>query len=477
MAVSTKKASKRRSHRKKEEWLEVELPEELGEVVGEGLLLPKPTEEEGLELAEAEKPFPEPFPEDWEEFWFEQGVLPEEEQVVLPELPEDLVVTPEELAEEEAHAAVEDPMAAWARELRRRPLLTKDQEQELAKRMEQATRVKQTLLRRYVRKEFGIRLRKWKENETFDDYLQVLKDALKRLPAERLGEIARQLGVPANEWKRMSAERRPNHLVEVISQRYLSIAKPKDWAVIKDGEEAREVMIESNLRLVVSIARKYRGYGVPLNDLIQEGNIGLIQAVDRFDWRKGTRFSTCATLWIRQAVIRAIQAQSQLVKLPTRISEQLHKLSRAREILTQELGREPSAEELSRYLKMPRTQVEELLGYPHQVSSLDEPVDSEEKVTLLDAIEDTAILNPEEELVQQTLREHIEQALDELPENYRTVIKMRYGLEDGQPYTYEEIGRRLGLSRQRVKQIADVALKRLRQHPLLRQARLDAASS
>jgi DNA-directed RNA polymerase sigma subunit (sigma70/sigma32) len=348
MAVSTKKASKRRSHRKKEEWLEVELPEELGEVVGEGLLLPKPTEEEGLELAEAEKPFPEPFPEDWEEFWFEQGVLPEEEQVVLPELPEDLVVTPEELAEEEAHAAVEDPMAAWARELRRRPLLTKDQEQELAKRMEQATRVKQTLLRRYVRKEFGIRLRKWKENETFDDYLQVLKDALKRLPAERLDEIARQLGVPANEWKRMSAERRPNHLVEVISQRYLSIAKPKDWAVIKDGEEAREVMIESNLRLVVSIARKYRGYGVPLNDLIQEGNIGLIQAVDRFDWRKGTRFSTCATLWIRQAVIRAIQAQSQLVKLPTRISEQLHKLSRAREILTQELGREPSAEDLSR---------------------------------------------------------------------------------------------------------------------------------
>jgi RNA polymerase sigma factor (sigma-70 family) len=247
--------------------------------------------------------------------------------------------------------------------------------------------------------------------------------------------------------------------------------------VIKDGEEARQVMIESNLRLVVSIARKYRGYGVPLNDLIQEGNIGLIQAVDRFDWRKGTRFSTCATLWIRQAVIRAIQAQSQLVKLPTRISEQLHKLNRAREILTQELGREPTAQELARFMKMPKTQVEELLGYPHQVSSLDEPVDSEEKVTLLDAIEDTSTLNPEEEMIQRTLREHIDRALNELPENYRTVIKLRYGLEDGQTHTYEEIGKRLGLSRQRVKQIADVALKRLRQHPLLRQARLDALAS
>jgi RNA polymerase sigma factor (sigma-70 family) len=411
----------------------------------------------------------EPLPEDWEEYWTEEGEL--------PELPEDLVITPEELAEEEAHAAVEDAMAAWARELRRRPLLDKEQEQQLAKRMEKATRVRQNLLRRYVEKEFGIKLRRWKENETFDDYLLVLKNALKKLPPERLDEIARQMGVSEREWKRMSMERRPGYLVELISQRYLQIATPEEMEVIKDGEEARQVMIESNLRLVVSIARKYRGYGVPLNDLIQEGNIGLIQAVDRFDWRKGTRFSTCATLWIRQAVIRAIQAQSQLVKLPTRISEQLHKLNRAREILTQELGREPTAQELARFMKMPKTQVEELLGYPHQVSSLDEPVDSEEKVTLLDAIEDTSTLNPEEEMIQRTLREHIDRALNELPENYRTVIKLRYGLEDGQTHTYEEIGKRLGLSRQRVKQIADVALKRLRQHPLLRQARLDALAS
>jgi len=470
MAVTQRKKTRRRRSRKTEEWLEeVELVEPLS--LEESLLMPEREEEFALEEPLAEEgELLEPLPEEWDEYWFER----EEE---LPELPEDLAVTPEELAEEEEHAAVEDAMAAWARELRRRPLLDKEQEQQLAKRMEKATRVRQNLLRRYVEKEFGIKLRKWKENETFDDYLLVLKNALKKLPPERLEEIARQLGVPENEWKRMSAERRPGYLVEVISQRYLQIATPEEMEVIKDGEEARQVMIESNLRLVVSIARKYRGYGVPLNDLIQEGNIGLIQAVDRFDWRKGTRFSTCATLWIRQAVIRAIQAQSQLVKLPTRISEQLHKLNRAREILTQELGREPTAQELARFMKMPKAQVEELLSYPHQVSSLDEPVDSEEKVTLLDAIEDTSTLNPEEEMLQRTLREHIDRALNELPENYRTVIKLRYGLEDGQTHTYEEIGRRLGLSRQRVKQIADVALKRLRQHPLLKQARLDALAS
>ena len=469
MAVTQRKKTKRRRSRKTEEWLEeVELVEPLA--LEESLLMPEHEEEFGLEEPLAEEKDLEPLPEEWDEYWFER----EEE---LPELPEDLAVTPEELAEEEEHAAVEDAMAAWARELRRRPLLDKEQEQQLAKRMERATRIRQSLLRRYVEKEFGIKLRKWKENETFDDYLLVLKNALKKLPPERLEEIARQLGVPENEWRKMSAERRPGYLVELISQRYLQIATPEEMEIIKDGEEARQIMIESNLRLVVSIARKYRGYGVPLNDLIQEGNIGLIQAVDRFDWRKGTRFSTCATLWIRQAVIRAIQAQSQLVKLPTRISEQLHKLNRAREVLTQELGREPTAQELARFMKMPKAQVEELLSYPHQVSSLDEPVDSEEKVTLLDAIEDTSTLNPEEEMLQRTLREHIDRALNELPENYRTVIKLRYGLEDGQTHTYEEIGRRLGLSRQRVKQIADVALKRLRQHPLLKQARLDAMAS
>ncbi|MGQ9461792.1 MAG: sigma-70 family RNA polymerase sigma factor [Candidatus Fervidibacter sp.] len=466
MASLLRKSTKKRRSRKTEEWLkEVELTEPLA--MEESLLMPEHEEELILEPPEEEAL--ETFPEDWEEYWFEQGEA--------LELPQEVITTPEELAEEEAHAAVEDAMAAWARELRRRPLLDKEREQQLAKRMERATRVRQKLIRRYVEEKFDIKLRKWKENETFEDYLLVLKNALKKLPSERLDKIAKQVNVPEQEWKRMSAERKPAYLAEIINQRYLQIASPEDMAIIKDGEEARQIMIESNLRLVVSIARKYRGYGVPLNDLIQEGNIGLIQAVDRFNWRKGTRFSTCATLWIRQAVIRAIQAQSQLVKLPTRISEQLHKLNRAREILTQELGREPSAQELARFMRMPRTQVEELLNYPHQVSSLDEPVDSEEKVTLLDAIEDTSSLNPEEEMIQRALREHIDHALNELPENYRTIIKLRYGLEDGQPHTYEEIGRRLGLSRQRVKQIADVALKRLRQHRLLRQARLDTLAS
>ena len=269
-------------------------------------------------------------------------------------------------------ASVEDAMAAWAKELRKRPLLTKAQEIDVAKRIE------------------------------------------------------------------------------------------------RDEEEARKILIESNLRLVVSIARKYRGYGVSLPDLIQEGNIGLIQAVDRFDWRKGCRFSTCATLWIRQAVIRAIQAQSQLVKLPTRISEQLHKLSRTRELLTQQLGRDPTALEIARRMRMTRSHVEELLTYPHQVTSLDEPVNDGDKVTLADAIEDADTIKPEGMMEQLGLREQIEEALEGLPENYQIVLRMRFGLEDGNMHTYEDIGKALNLSRQRVKQIADVALRRLRAHQELR---------
>ncbi|HID05764.1 MAG TPA: sigma-70 family RNA polymerase sigma factor, partial [Armatimonadetes bacterium] len=269
---------------------------------------------------------------------------------------EDFELWEEETPRKRGDASVEDPMAAWAKELRKRPLLTKEQEIELAKRIDRMQQAQQELQ-------------------------QLMQD--KRLTAKREAQLR---------------------------------------AIIQDGEEARKILIESNLRLVVSIARKYRGYGVPLSDLIQEGNIGLIQAVDRFDWRKGCRFSTCATLWIRQAVIRAIQAQSQLVKLPTRVSEQIHRLSRTREVLTQELGREPTADELARRLHLPKVYVEELLNYPHQVSSLDEPVDDDEKVTLADAIEDDEDLAPEEAMARRRRREQIEKALKDLPDNYQTVI-------------------------------------------------------
>ncbi|MCS7252667.1 MAG: RNA polymerase sigma factor RpoD/SigA [Armatimonadetes bacterium] len=299
--------------------------------------------------------------------------------------------------------AVEDPMAAWAKELRKRPLLTKEQEVELAKRI--------------------------------DNMKQALTE-LKQLKGE--GNLTPE---------------RENTL----------------QTIIEDGEAARKILIESNLRLVVSIARRYRGYGVPLGDLIQEGNIGLIQAVDKFDWRKGCRFSTCATLWIRQAVIRAIQAQAQPVKLPTRVSELIHRLNRVKEMLIQELGREPTSEELARRMRLSKETVEQLLCYPHQVTSLDEPFDTDEKGTLADAIEDENEPGPEEVAMRMHNRELIEQALDELPKNQRVVIRLRYGLEDGYMHTYEDIGKRLNLSRQRVKQIADAAIKRLKEHPLLRE--------
>jgi len=307
----------------------------------------------------------------------------------------------QELVLRRRDAAVEDPMAAWAKELRKRPLLTKEQEIELAKRIEA---------------------------------MRQAQRELEQLAAE--GSLTPQ--------KRVELDK-----------------------VIRDGEEARMILVESNLRLVVSIARRYKGYGVSLSDLIQEGNIGLIQAVDKFDWRRDCRFSTCATLWIRQAVVRAIQAQSQLVKLPTRVSELVHRISRIRDMLTQELGREPTADELARNIRIQKQLVEQCMSYPYQIMSLDEPVDEDEKMTLADAIEDKYSLGPEEVTIKIRTREEIEQALLKLPENYRLVIKLRYGLEDGKPYTYQEIGRILNLSRQRVKQIADAALKRLKEDPLV----------
>lgn len=304
--------------------------------------------------------------------------------------------------------AVEDAMAAWGKELRKRPLLTKEQEVELAKRIDE---MKQAIME-----------------------LEQLR-ATGNLTPER--EIELQLA-------------------------------------ILSGEEARVILIESNLRLVVSIARKYRGYGVPLSDLVQEGNIGLIQAVDRFDWRKGCRFSTCATLWIRQAIIRAIQAQAQPVKLPTRMSEQIHRLSRVKDILIQELGREPTVDELARRMRLPRETVEYLISYyPHQIISLDEPIDDDEKMTISDMIEDENATGPEEIAMKIHNRERIERALLDLPENQRLVIRLRYGLEDGFAHTYEDIGKRLNLSRQRVKQIADLALKRLKEHLFLSEGHLD----
>lgn len=243
----------------------------------------------------------------------------------------------------------------------------------------------------------------------------------------------------------------------------------------KGDEEARRIFIESNYRLVVSIAQRYRGCGVPLEDLIQAGNIGLIQAVDHYDWRQGTRFSTCAVMWIRQAILRAIDSHARVVRLSMRVSEQVHRIAAARQALMRELGRDPTIDEIARRVRLSKERVKELMGYMAQrVISLDDPVDiaegldADEVPSFSEYLADDPSSNPEEIVINREFKEAIEEAIRELPDRTQQALKLRFGLEDNVIHTYDEIGYQLGLSRQRAMQLVQVGLQQLREHPKIK---------
>jgi RNA polymerase primary sigma factor len=237
--------------------------------------------------------------------------------------------------------------------------------------------------------------------------------------------------------------------------------------LIEDGWAAREHLITANSRLVISVAKKYMGRGVPFLDLIQEGNIGLIRATKKFDYRRGHKFSTYATWWIRQAVTRAIADQGRTIRVPVHMGDQINKLLRTQHQLTQKLGRDPSVEELADALDVLPKKVENMIQVSRRPLSLETPTDNEDDSVLGDFIEDDEIPAPDETATYNLLREHLELVLDMLPPREVRILQLRYGLLDGQAYTLEEVGRKMGVTRERVRQIEAQALSRLR-HPTIR---------
>ncbi len=237
--------------------------------------------------------------------------------------------------------------------------------------------------------------------------------------------------------------------------------------LIEDGWSAREHLITANSRLVISVAKKYMGRGVPFLDLIQEGNIGLIRATKKFDYRRGHKFSTYATWWIRQAVTRAIADQGRTIRVPVHMGDQINKLLRVQHQLTQRLGREPSVEELANALEVPPKKVENMIQVARRPLSLETPTDDEEDSVLGDFIEDDEAAPPDDTATYNLLREHLSEVLNGLPPREVRILQLRYGLLDGQAYTLEEVGRKMGVTRERVRQIEAQALSRLR-HPSIR---------
>ena len=234
--------------------------------------------------------------------------------------------------------------------------------------------------------------------------------------------------------------------------------------IVEDGLAAREHLIRANSRLVISVAKKYIGRGVPFLDLIQEGNIGLIRAANKFNYRLGHKFSTYATWWIRQAVTRAIADQSRTIRIPVHMGDQINKLLRTSHRLTQELGREPTSNELAAVLDVPTRKAEDMLRVARRPLSLETPTDDEGESELGDFIEDEESRAPEDEVTSSMLREQLQGILQDLPPREVRILQLRYGLVDGETYTLEEVGKKLGVTRERVRQIEAQALSRLR-HP------------
>ncbi len=287
-----------------------------------------------------------------------------------------------------------------------------------------------------------------------------VKDYLKQIGRVNLLNAEQEVDLS----ERIEAGLYAQHLLDTESDKMdFKRRRELKWAA-NDGKRAKDHLLEANLRLVVSLAKRYTGRGMLFLDLIQEGNLGLIRAVEKFDWKKGFKFSTYATWWIRQAITRAMADQARTIRVPVHMVEVINKLSRVQRQMLQDLGREPTPDELARELDMPVEKVQEVQKYGREPISLHTPLGEDGDSEFGDLIEDTDAIAPSDAVAFSLLQEQFKQVLETLCPREAGVIKMRYGLEDGQPKTLDDIGRVYGVTRERIRQIESKTMSKLR-HP------------
>ncbi len=307
--------------------------------------------------------------------------------------------------------SLEDPVRMYLKEIGKVPLLSAEEEVELAKRMEAGNRVREEI--------------------------------------EQIKKKNEKVTTPAEKDKN-------NEAIKTITD--------NNAEILQKSEDAKKRLSEANLRLVVSIAKRYVGRGMMFLDLIQEGNLGLIKAVEKFDYRKGYKFSTYATWWIRQAITRAIADQARTIRIPVHMVETINKLIRVQRQLLQELGREPSPEEVAKEMKMPIERVAEIQKISQEPVSLETPIGEEEDSHLGDFIQDDNVPVPADAAAFTLLREELLKVLNTLTEREQKVLRLRFGLDDGRARTLEEVGKEFNVTRERIRQIEAKALRKLR-HP------------